>query len=318
MHNIIRDIDSAASAWSKSLVALVVLSVGMIGIAALYGQGLGASRTALYRTHAVNLAADMADRIRVNRRGGASYGGAAADSNCDPGGGRLHAGADGRARSVRLASAGRSAAAGRRRRRAVRGHDAADVHDPESRWQEVGRRRRSRTRSPCASRTCESNHESTQTIRHDADRADGRARDRRVPDDRRHHGVHAEPHDVPHHGVGGAAARERAASRSTCSSPTSAWRTTGASRPRRRNVGNRAAPDGRPTARARDCGNNWTIDLDQAVEGSNNGYGFACAGFGTGRGQRRHAHRAPRERRSRDARRSPAATRCDPEHSRHG
>jgi type IV pilus assembly protein PilV len=71
----------------ESLVALVVISVGMIGIAALYGQGLGASRTAYYRTQAVNLAADMADRIRVNRRGGASYGGAAANNGCDPGGG---------------------------------------------------------------------------------------------------------------------------------------------------------------------------------------------------------------------------------------
>ena len=70
----------------ESLVSLVVISVGMIGIAALYGQGLRASSTALYRTIAVNLAADMADRIRVNRRGGASYGGAAANGNCDPGG----------------------------------------------------------------------------------------------------------------------------------------------------------------------------------------------------------------------------------------
>jgi type IV pilus assembly protein PilV len=71
----------------EAMVALVVVSVGMIGIAALYGQGLGASRTALYRTQAVNLAADMADRIRGNRQGGASYGGAAANNNCDPGGG---------------------------------------------------------------------------------------------------------------------------------------------------------------------------------------------------------------------------------------
>lgn len=69
----------------ESLVALVVISVGMIGIAALYGQGLGASRTALLRTHAVNLASDMADRIRMNRRGAASYNGAGADSNCDAG-----------------------------------------------------------------------------------------------------------------------------------------------------------------------------------------------------------------------------------------
>lgn len=71
----------------ESLVALVVISVGMIGIAALYGQGLSASRTALYRTIAVNLASDMADRIRVNRLGGASYGGAAANNNCGAGGG---------------------------------------------------------------------------------------------------------------------------------------------------------------------------------------------------------------------------------------
>lgn len=70
----------------ESLVALVVVSVGMIGIAALYGQGLGAGRTALFRTQAVNLASDMADRIRLNRLGGAGYGGAAADNNCGPGG----------------------------------------------------------------------------------------------------------------------------------------------------------------------------------------------------------------------------------------
>ena len=69
------------------MVSLVVLSVGMLGIAALHGQGLGAGRTALYRTIAVNLAADMADRIRVNRLGGAAYGGAAANGNCDPQGG---------------------------------------------------------------------------------------------------------------------------------------------------------------------------------------------------------------------------------------
>ena len=71
----------------EAMVSLVVVSVGMIGIAALYGQGLGATRTALSRTQAVNLAADMADRIRSNRQGGASYGGPGANNNCDPGGG---------------------------------------------------------------------------------------------------------------------------------------------------------------------------------------------------------------------------------------
>ena len=71
----------------EAMVALVVLSVGMIGIAALYAQGLSAGRTAQYRTQAVNLAADMADRIRVNRLGLAAYAGAAANNNCDPAGG---------------------------------------------------------------------------------------------------------------------------------------------------------------------------------------------------------------------------------------
>ena len=72
----------------EALVALVVVSVGMIGIAVLYGQGLGASRTALYRTQAVILASDMADRIRLNRRAGNAYkaGGAGTNRNCGPGG----------------------------------------------------------------------------------------------------------------------------------------------------------------------------------------------------------------------------------------
>jgi type IV pilus assembly protein PilV len=70
----------------ESLVALVVVSVGMIGIAVLYGQGLSASRTAFYRTEAVNLVSDMADRIRLNRRAGASYADAGDDNDCDPSG----------------------------------------------------------------------------------------------------------------------------------------------------------------------------------------------------------------------------------------
>lgn len=55
------------------LVALVVLSVGMLGIAGLYVVTLQSGGTAIYRTQAVNLAADMADRIRANRTAGAAY-----------------------------------------------------------------------------------------------------------------------------------------------------------------------------------------------------------------------------------------------------
>ena len=51
----------------EALVALVVLSIGMLGIAALHVESLRSGRTALTRTTAVALAADMADRIRANR-----------------------------------------------------------------------------------------------------------------------------------------------------------------------------------------------------------------------------------------------------------
>jgi type IV pilus assembly protein PilV len=57
----------------ESLVALVVLSVGMLGIAALYVEGLRSGRTALLRSQAVMLVTDMSDRIRANRAGGTSY-----------------------------------------------------------------------------------------------------------------------------------------------------------------------------------------------------------------------------------------------------
>lgn len=49
------------------LVALVILAVGLLGIAALYVDSLRASRTALLRTQAIAIASDLADRIRANR-----------------------------------------------------------------------------------------------------------------------------------------------------------------------------------------------------------------------------------------------------------
>lgn len=55
------------------LVALIVLSIGMLGIAALYLDTLRASRQALVRTQAVTLAADIADRIRSNRTTANAY-----------------------------------------------------------------------------------------------------------------------------------------------------------------------------------------------------------------------------------------------------
>lgn len=55
------------------LVALLILAVGLLGIAALYVDNLRNGRTGLLHTQAASLAADMADRIRANREGGAAF-----------------------------------------------------------------------------------------------------------------------------------------------------------------------------------------------------------------------------------------------------
>ena len=65
------------------LIALIVMSVGMLGIAGLYVQSMQAGRTSMLRHHAVTLAGDIADRIRANPSAGAAYTAAAgADNNC--------------------------------------------------------------------------------------------------------------------------------------------------------------------------------------------------------------------------------------------
>ena len=51
----------------EGLIALLVLSIGMLGIAALYVETLQSGRSAQLRTQAVSIAADLADRIRANR-----------------------------------------------------------------------------------------------------------------------------------------------------------------------------------------------------------------------------------------------------------
>lgn len=66
------------------LVALVVLGVGMLGIASLYVVTLRSGGSAISRMQAVNLASDLADRIRANRNGVDAYenAAAAADHDC--------------------------------------------------------------------------------------------------------------------------------------------------------------------------------------------------------------------------------------------
>src|SRR2546430_11305523 len=70
----------------KVLVALVGLAVGMLGVASLFGISLHSGSSAITRMQAVNLATDLADRIRANRAAGDApnnaYGGAAAINGC--------------------------------------------------------------------------------------------------------------------------------------------------------------------------------------------------------------------------------------------
>jgi len=69
------------------LIALVVMSVGMLGIAGLYVQSLQAGRTSMFRHHAVTLAGDVADRIRANPIAGIAYiDPVGANNNCVLGG----------------------------------------------------------------------------------------------------------------------------------------------------------------------------------------------------------------------------------------
>lgn len=51
----------------EALVALFVLSVGLLGIALLHVEMLRASRDALLQTEAMALASDMAERMRARR-----------------------------------------------------------------------------------------------------------------------------------------------------------------------------------------------------------------------------------------------------------
>ena len=65
------------------LIALVIMSVGMLGIAGLYVHSMQAGRTSMLRHHAVTLAGDIADRIRANPTAAAAYAAAAgADNYC--------------------------------------------------------------------------------------------------------------------------------------------------------------------------------------------------------------------------------------------
>lgn len=57
----------------EMLVALVVLGIGLLGLARLFMYTLQGNASAASRVIAINLAADMADRIRANRTANTAY-----------------------------------------------------------------------------------------------------------------------------------------------------------------------------------------------------------------------------------------------------
>lgn len=60
------------------MVAVVILAIGLLGLAGLQATSLRFNNSAYYRSQATNLAYDMADRMRANRQaalGGGAYSG---------------------------------------------------------------------------------------------------------------------------------------------------------------------------------------------------------------------------------------------------
>jgi type IV pilus assembly protein PilV len=60
----------------EALIAMLVLSIGLLGIAALHVETLRAGRSALLHTKAVSMSAGLAERIRANRVPADAYAGA--------------------------------------------------------------------------------------------------------------------------------------------------------------------------------------------------------------------------------------------------
>jgi type IV pilus assembly protein PilV len=84
--SVIRRRKSGGFTLVEVLIALVIMSIGMLGIAGLYVHSMQAGRTSLFRHHAITLAGDVAERIRANPRAGVAYAAAGANNNCVAGG----------------------------------------------------------------------------------------------------------------------------------------------------------------------------------------------------------------------------------------
>lgn len=55
------------------LVAVVVLSIGLLGLAGLQASGMRVGQSSIYRSQAAQLAYDMVDRVRANFANASSY-----------------------------------------------------------------------------------------------------------------------------------------------------------------------------------------------------------------------------------------------------
>lgn len=72
----------------EALISVLIMSIGLLGVAAMQTRSLGSSHTASQRSQAILAAADIADRMRANRiasstTAGANYSNtAAADNGC--------------------------------------------------------------------------------------------------------------------------------------------------------------------------------------------------------------------------------------------
>ena len=66
----------------ESMIALLVISVGLLGIAGLQIHALKQNSSAYWHTQAVLAAYNMADRIRANPRAGIAYTAGAVNNNC--------------------------------------------------------------------------------------------------------------------------------------------------------------------------------------------------------------------------------------------
>jgi type IV pilus assembly protein PilV len=82
-HNSPTASDAAGFTLLEVLISLLIMSIGLTGIAALSVHTLLMTRTTIARTHALDHVGDISERIRVNRDGLAAYNGAAADHGCD-------------------------------------------------------------------------------------------------------------------------------------------------------------------------------------------------------------------------------------------